>query len=155
MILNDPFLSLLPRRNYARDRRTCLRILLLLHLEDTNLISLQLYLSLKKAGVARIPASDARVSVYSTSSNESREAQRGDGHLPSLWIRNRSSETGTSSRVSSFLEFEKTFLEFNEKRYSLQNFYKKIKGKKECTFKYRSTHLRGIAFKRVERRREG
>lgn len=86
MILNDPFLSLLPRRNYARDRRTCLRILLLLfsYLEDTNLISLQLYLSLKKVGVARIPASDARVSVYLTSSNESREAQRGDGHLPSL-----------------------------------------------------------------------
>lgn len=62
-------------------------------------------------------------------------------------------ETGTSSKVSSFFEFEKTFLEFNEKRYSLQNFYKKIKEKKECTFKYRSTHLR-IAFKRVERRKE-
>ena len=70
------------------------------------------------------------------------------------FVTGRVVETGTSSRVSSFLEFEKTFLEFNEKPYSLQNFYKKIKGKKECTFKYRSTHLRGIAFKRVERRKE-
>lgn len=70
------------------------------------------------------------------------------------FVTGRVVETGTSSKVSSFLEFEKTFLEFNEKRYSLQNFYKKIKEKKECTFKYRSTHLRGIAFKRVEKRKK-